>query len=151
MDKETGSDEIEEEAVLLPEEEPHDMSEIEVAKFLENGETHCKVFHRRGMKRLSCLSHTLQLVVSKFNKDKSAKALLLKVYKSVSSVTKSGKATKVLIQAAGTKLVLHSETRWTSAYLVVKRLLEVKESLMYVLMTNNMNTLQPEEWDVHIS
>ena len=99
------------------------------------------------MKRLSCFSHTLQLVVSKFNKDKSAKALLLKAYKIVSSVSKSGKATEALIQAAGKKLMSHSVTCWTSAYLVVKRLLKVKESLMHILVANNMNTLQPEEWD----
>ena len=86
-------------------------------------------------------------MVSKFNKDKSAKALLLKAYKIVSSVSKSGKATEALIQAAGEKLVSLSVTHWTSVYLVVKRLLEVKESLMHILVANNMNTLQPEEWD----
>ena len=86
------------------------------------------------MKRLSCFSHTIQLVVSKFNKDKSAKALLLKAYKIVSSVSKSGKATEALIQAVGEKLVSHSVTHWTSVYLVVKRLLEVKESLMHIYL-----------------
>ena len=112
--------------MLLPEEDPlheEEPDEKEVAEFLENDDTHRELFHRRGMKRLSCFSHILQLVVSKFNKDKSAKALLLKAYKIVSSVSKSGKATEALIQAAGKKLVSHSVTRWTSAYLVVKRLL----------------------------
>ena len=73
--------------VLLPEEDPlheEEPDEKEVAEFLENDDTHRELFHRRGMKRLSCFSHILQLVVSKFNKDKSAKALLLKAYKIVS-------------------------------------------------------------------
>lgn len=66
MDKETGSDEIEEEEALLPEEDPlqeEEPDEKEVAEFLENDDTHRELFHRRGMKRLSCFSHQLQLVV----------------------------------------------------------------------------------------
>lgn len=79
----------------------------EVAEFLENDKNHREIFRRRGLKRLSCFSHTLQLVVSKFNKDESAKTLLSKAYKIVSSVSKSGKATEALIKATGKKLVSH--------------------------------------------
>ena len=40
-----------------------------------------------------------------------------------------------------------SVTRWTSAYLVVKRLLDVKEHLKVVLLEHNMTMLQPVEWE----
>ena len=69
--------------------------------------------------------------------------LLSTAYKVVSSMAKSGKA----IQAAGKKLVSHSMTRWMTAYLVVSRLLQVKEPLKKVLLKHNMTMLQPEEWD----
>ena len=72
--------------------------------------------------RLACFSYMLQLVVSKFNKDKSAKALLSDTYKVVNGVNKSSKMTKALVNAAGKKLVSSCKTRWTSAYLVVRRL-----------------------------
>ena len=75
-------------------------------------------------------------MVSKFNKDESAKTLCSKAYEIISSDSKSG-------NTAEKKVVSHSVTLWTRVYYVVKRLLEVKES---VLITNNMNTRQPEEW-----
>ena len=97
--------------------------------------------------RLACFSHMLQLVVSKFNKDKSAKALLSNTYKVVNSINKSSKMTEALVSTAGKKLVSSCKTRWTSAYLVVSRLLEVKDELKQVLLDHNATMLQPNEWE----
>ena len=118
-----------------------------VADFEHEEMSHASVFKRQGLKRLSCFSHTLQLVVSSFNKDASAKALLSTAYEVVKQVSKSGKATEALIRVAGKKLVSRSVTRWTSAYLVVDRLLEVKEHLKVVLLEHNLTMLQPHHWE----
>ena len=61
-------------------------------------------------------------------------------------MSKSGKATEALVKAAGKKLVPHSVTRWTTAYLAMSQLLEVKEHLKKVLL-EYMMMLQPNEWD----
>ena len=42
-----------------------------------------------------------------------------------------------------TELVFKHVTRWTSAYLVIDRLLEVKEPLKIVLLNHNLTMLQP--------
>ena len=138
---ESGNDELEEE----------DECEIDVDQDVVDFEleetSHASVFKRQGLKRLSCFSHTLQLVVSSFNKDASAKVLLSTAFQVVKQVSKSGKATEALIHLAGKKLVSRSVTRWTSAYLVVDRLLEVKEHLKVVLFDHNLIMLQPLDWE----
>ena len=68
-------------------------------------------------------------MVTTFNKEESAKRLLSSAYKIVSNVNKSVKATGALVGLCGKKLVAHSVTRWSTAYLVVNRLLEVKQYL----------------------
>ena len=107
--------------------ESEEIMEKEIAEFDKEEAVHADVFAKHGLTRLNCFSHTLQLLVMSFNKDKTAKTPLSIVYKVVSSMAKSGKVTEALIQAAGKKLVSHSMTRWTTAYLVVSRLLQVKE------------------------
>ena len=49
-----------------------------------NEEDHTRIFPQ--VHRLSCFTHTLQLVVLKFNQDKSINKVLKKVYKLVSKV-----------------------------------------------------------------
>ena len=87
-------------------------------------------------------------MVSSFNKDSASKELLSTAYKVVQQVSQSGKVTEALISAAGKKLVSRSVTRWTSAYLVIDRLLEVKEPLKIVLLNHNLTMLQPQDWEV---
>ena len=99
-----------------------------------------------GLTRLACFSHSLQLV-AKFNKDTLASALLSTAYQVVNSVNRSSKVTEALVDAAGKKLVSRCTTRWTTAYLVVRRLLQVKEELKKVLLDHNMTMLQPKEWE----
>uniref|UniRef100_A0A1X7U2L3 BED-type domain-containing protein n=1 Tax=Amphimedon queenslandica TaxID=400682 RepID=A0A1X7U2L3_AMPQE len=127
----------------------HDELEPEgeaVLEFETEERTHNTVFSTQGLKRLSCFSHTLQLVVAAFNKDKACRNLLSKAYKIVKQVSMSGKATEALIVKAGKKLVSNSVTRGSSAYLVVSCLLEVKDDLMIILVQHGLTLLQPTEW-----
>ena len=144
LEVEHNEDEEEEEE----EEELGDDRDKEVADFDSHEARHGSVFRQQGLQRLSCFSHTLQLVVSSFNKDSASKELLSTAYKVVQQVSQSGKVTEALISAAGKKLVSRSVTRWTSAYLVIDRLLEVKEPLKIVLLNHNLTMLQPQDWEV---
>ena len=56
-------------------------------------------------KRLSCLSHTLQLVIRKFDRVQSLKRALASAHKLVNKVNKSVKATEKLIALSGRKLI----------------------------------------------
>ena len=83
--------------------------------------------------RISCFSHTLQLVVNKLIKHPTVAPVLDKVYKIVRKVSSSTVATPALITLTGKKLVSHCQTRWSSTFLVISRLLEVKDALIKVL------------------
>ena len=76
-------------------------------------------------KRLSCFSHTLQLVVSKFDTLVSPKHCLQSASRLVKKFAKSVSATEKLISLAGKKLTSACPTRWNSTYLMTSRLLEV--------------------------
>lgn len=79
-------------------------------------------FEAAGLgKRLSCYSHTLQLVVTSFNKDPFVKSLLKEVYDLVKKVNSSGVATGMLLKLCNKKLVSHCPTRWSSTFLVFSR------------------------------
>lgn len=119
----------------------------EMADFEEREAVHAVAFQQENMSRLSCFSHTLQLVVMTFNKDPSAKKLLSSAYNIVRNTNKSGRATEALLKVAGKKLVAHSVTRWSTAYLVVHRLLDVQEHLQQVLLDCKLDVLQPREWN----
>jgi hypothetical protein len=127
--------------------EDSEMDVSEEIDFEKNEEESNEACEKFGLTRLACVSHTLQLVVSKFDIDKSAKSLLSNTFKIVNSVSKSSKVTEALVNASGKKLVSRCKTRWTSTYFVIKRLLEVKEELKRVLLDHNMTMLQPNEWE----
>lgn len=106
----------------------------DVAEFDSCDEQHDTQFQIVGMgKRLSCYSHTLQLVVTTFTKDPYIKSLLREVYKLVKKVNSSAVATGKLLRLCSKKLVSHCPTRWSSTFLVIKRLLDVKEHFIEVL------------------
>ena len=99
-----------------------------------------------SFQRVSCFSHTLQLVVCKFNEIGSVQRVLKKVQKLVSKVNKSTKATEMQIAQAGKKLIGNCPTRWSSTYLMVSRLVDVRPHLSRVLEDLVWDGLQASEW-----
>ena len=95
------------------------------------------------IKRLSCFAHTLQLVVYKFKEVKSLKKVLTSAHALVKKVNKSFKTTERLVYLCRKKLISDCPTRWSSTFLMIERLLDVKDALSTVL----------EElcWDLHTS
>ena len=88
---------------------------------------HEHVLAFEGMTRLSCFAHTVQLVLLKFNKDKRVAAVLKKATSVVKKFNMSKNATEQLVNEAGVKLLGVCPTRWSSTYLVIERLLRVRE------------------------
>ena len=103
----------------------------EAADFEECEDRHKAAFV--GFQRTSCFCQTLQLVVKEFDNQKSQKRVLGTVRKIVSKVNKSYKATEMLISRAGKKLITDCPTRWSSTYLMLSRLLLVRDELTSVL------------------
>ena len=97
-------------------------------------------------KRLSCFAHTLQLVVNKFSHDSSFASTMKKVNGLVKKVNKSSRATEQLLSECRKKLISSCPTRWSSTYLMVQRLLEVREKLGKVLELLEWDNLATSEW-----
>ena len=100
--------------------------EVEVDDFekeLDHEVTFLSLFNR-----LSCFAHLLQLVVRKFDGVSSYKALLQRVHSLLKRVNMSTRATERLVSLSGRKLIKDCPTRWSSTYLVIERLLQVKSA-----------------------
>ena len=97
-------------------------------------------------KRISCFAHTIQLIVQKFNEDTTYKETLKRAYALVKRINKSTKATELLISRCGKKLLSNCPTRWSSTFLLLERLLVVKEPLTAVLNELEWDNLATSEW-----
>ena len=100
-----------------------------------------------GYKRSSCFAHTLQLVVQVFDQECSSKSLLRSAHRLVNKINRSSKAIEKLITAAGKKLISDCPTRWSSTYLMIARLVELRSNVSKVLVgmiwqTVNGNSLK---------
>ena len=117
----------------------------EIADFEQQEDDHTRVFNV-AYKRTSCFIHTLQLVVKIFEANPSFRSSLKKAYGIVKRVNRSCKATERLIEKAGKKLVSNCPTRWDSTYLMISRLVDVKQHLTAVLDDLNWDNLTATQW-----
>nr|XP_023661197.1 zinc finger BED domain-containing protein 4-like [Paramormyrops kingsleyae] len=96
--------------------------------------------------RTPCVVHTLQLVVNIIQKDASVSRLLGKVRALVKLFRKSSVATERLLQLCQLTLVKDCPTRWSSTYLMISRLLQIKDSVVQVADGMSWDYLLPSEW-----
>ena len=99
-----------------------------------------------GWKRNSCFVHTLQLVVKEFERAPCFKSTLTKVHKIVQKVNKSCKATEMLVKLAKKKLVSNCPTRWDSTFLMISRLISIKDHVNTILEELGWDGLTVSQW-----
>ena len=116
----------------------------EIKNFDEHEDDHSIAFI--GWKRNSCFTHTLQLVVKEFEKAPCFKATLAKAYKIVKKFNSSCKGTEKLVKLAGKKLVSNCPTRWDSIFLMISRLISVRDHVTTVLDDLGWDALTPSQW-----
>ena len=96
----------------------------DIEEFDEKEDT---VFSSEDYERLSCFAHTLQLVVSKFDEVRACKEAIKRAKKLVTKINKSVKATEMLKKLSGIKLLGDCPTRWSSTFLLLEQLLQVRD------------------------
>jgi len=84
--------------------------------------------------------------VLKFSKEESLKRILKRAFALVKNVNESSKATEKLLLLCHKKLVDNCLTRWSSRYLLIDRLLEVRTPLTQVLEELQWENLMTSEW-----
>ena len=104
-----------------------------------------------SFKRISCFAHTLQLVVLQFDRATIFKDAISCSHRIVSKVNSSTKATEKFIGLCGKKLVRFCPTRWSSTFLMVERLLLVKDGLGVVLEELGWDNLPTSVWRTLVS
>ena len=112
--------------------------------FLDCEESHAEEFICYN--RISCFSHTLQLVVNKFSDCDSFKQLMKHAHVLVRKFNLSTKATEQLISLSGKKLTKDCPIRWSSTFLMVNRMLEVRNHLKVVLEEQGWDDFAASEW-----
>lgn len=109
---------------------------------------------RMGVKRIPCFSHTLQLVVTAFDKKRNGTGCkhigaAIKSAKSLcASFNKSTVATPKLISRAGKKLLSDVAVRWSSTFLLIERLVELKIHVNAVCHESNWDSLSNTQWAI---
>ena len=96
----------------------------------------CEVQHDINLvlyQRVSCFIHILQLVVHTYDKSSHLKSTMTKAQKVVHKISKSVKATEMLIKMSRKKLANACPTRWSSTFLMISWLL----SLLWFLFVKN--------------
>ena len=96
--------------------------------------------------RVSCFAHTLQLVVTKISEVAALKGILNRARTLTRRVNSSVKATERLVSLTGKKLVRDCATRWSSTYLMISRMLEVRSDLTHVLEDLQWDNLPISDW-----
>ena len=84
----------------------------------------------------------------KFKEVTSLKKVLASAHALVKKVNKSSKATERLVSLCGKKLISDCPTRWSSTFLMLQRLLTVKDALSIVLEELCWDNLPTSEWKV---
>lgn len=161
--------ETEESTILLENEEvEHDNFETQITDAL----AHCRIIRRPNeseeelkLRRLSCLSHRLQLVMSIFDKLKmearrstsdeayetrrnmpAFAKVIAKCRKLVSRINTSSIATPLLIKLAGKKLLSDVSTRWSSNYLVMDNMYTLRKPINDVGEQMGWDGLSNSDW-----
>lgn len=123
----------------------------------DNASTMVAAFERLQWRRLPCVAHWLQLTINDclFNESTASPALLVFLRKCraiVAHFSRSTHATDALLKiqkalnwAKQLKMVKDVETRWNSTYLMLARLIEVRDALEQFVKQNE--SLEGEEWD----
>lgn len=129
VEKRADTEEEEEEYQDQYEEEDEERDKDKLDEEVENFETkeidHDITFST-FISRLSCFSHSLQLVVRRFDEVSSSRSVLKRVHALIKRVNMSTKATEKLISPSRKKLLKDCPTRWSSTFLVIERLLQVR-------------------------
>ena len=113
---------------------------------------------KRKIKRISCLSHSLQLVINSFDKFRNRRngrprfnQIIGKARQLVAKFNSSTKATPMLIAATKKKLIGDVVTRWSSTYLMLKRLIELRQAVSEICDKLVWDCLTNSEWCMIVS
>lgn len=97
-------------------------------------------------KRLACVVHTLQLVVRSLDKCVTFSNAVTKARTLVRAVRASSVATQRLLQLSNNTLITDCPTRWSSCFLMLKRLTALQSSVKQVCDEAGIDALLASEW-----
>ncbi len=126
-------------------------SDSEIDETEENVEDETEEFELNDvifaeMQSMSCLAHTIQLVVKDGLKDAGVQKFLSKIRSLVRKVRSSSVGTERLIQKSYKVLIIDCATRWSSTLYMLRRFHELKEHVSELFAENKWDCLLASEW-----
>lgn len=132
-------------------------NQIDIELRINTGNLSNQVTKRKSLqlRRMACLSHSLQLVMGHFDKYRHSSrpssvprfaTAIKEAKKLVCKFNKSTVATPMLMEIAGKKLIGDVSTRWSSTYLLLDRLIQLKSQVMAICEELSWNCLLNSEW-----
>jgi hypothetical protein len=98
-------------------------------------------------RHMPCLAHSLQLVVKfAYSKDSVYNDVVKKARNIVGSFKRSSILTEKLISQCNKGMITDCPTRWNSTYMMIQRLLELKQTVNCLMEEASMDTLVTTEW-----
>ena len=130
-----------------------DACEVEEEALDQNFRRGFGLSRKKRMRRLKCIAHTLQLVMGGFEKFTTARRtrpefmnVIKRARALVTSFNMSTSATHKLIKKSGKKLIKDVATRWSSTYLLLRRLFELKKEIKEVCDELGWDGLLASDW-----
>lgn len=104
------------------------------------------VANAANLHRFPCIAHTLQLIIKELVKNQAYTNLITKVRQLVKFIRVSSVAQEKLLTLCGKSVVKDCTTRWNSVFLMIERLLIIRDHLEVVLKDMKHDSLTNSEW-----
>lgn len=101
---------------------------------------------QKNLPSMSCLAHSIQLVVKDGLKDDSVQKFLTKIRSLVKKVRVSSVNTESLLKKCGKTLIMDCPTRWSSTLYMIKRFLDLRSAISSLFAEQKWDCLVASEW-----
>ena len=98
------------------------------------------------LKRMACMPHTEQLIVNQMSKCAAVRPILDSARRMVEKFRKSSIATQKLVLKSNKTVITDCPTRWSSTFLLLQRLIELKVSVNAIAEEMGWDILLSSEW-----
>lgn len=97
-------------------------------------------------RRLSCMAHSLQLVIKPVFCHPGFEPIIAKARHIVASIRRSSVLMEKMAEMCGRSVIMDCTTRWNSTNSMLKRLLAIKPAINDILTDASFDTLLASEW-----
>lgn len=123
-----------------------DTEECDVNEFYNEENVLNSEFEKIKIKRISCVIHILQCIITACNKTSPYKNVLRSATELIKKFRQSGKLAEKLKSKSGSVIPTITPTRWNSVFLQMNNLITKKSEITQICSEANIDNLKQIEW-----